>query len=141
MPTEHYGGQGTPRYNSGTFVLDYRYINRNGRWADKRLTFSEYDKAFAKYESIDNTASIWDTTRGPELCMAKSRVAYYSAHIRGRKQKEFVQMVAIKAGEPEYAAELANGKLKKTAWVLLPETITEIQETDFQQLQANNPWA
>lgn len=134
MPTENYGGQGGPPYNNGTFVLDYEYINRNGRWATKKVTFSEYDKALARYESLDNSASIWDTTYGPELCVAKTRIAYYSAQLCGRKDKQSHCTVAIKTSAPHYAEALLKSRLTKKPWVLLPETITEIEETVFRAL-------
>jgi len=134
MPTENYGGQGAPPYNDGTFVLEYEYINRNGRWADKKITFSEYDKALAKYDSLDNSASIWDTTHGPELCVAKTRIAYYSAQLRGRKDKQNQCTVAIRTSAPHYAQALLAGRLTKKPWVLLPETITEIEEAVFKTL-------
>jgi hypothetical protein len=138
MPTEDCGGQGAPRHNSGTFVLEYHYVNRNGRRTDKKLTFTEYDKALAKYERIDDSAAIWDTTRLPELCVAKTRIAYYAAQVRDRKDKSESRTIAVKASEPEYASMMLTKQLKKTTWVLLPDTLTEIEEAAFNELQALN---
>ncbi len=73
MPTNSYGGQGAPHYNDGKFTVKHSLQTAEGSRLDVEEVFTEYGKAKAFYDGIDDSAALWDNTRMPELCEAKTR--------------------------------------------------------------------
>jgi hypothetical protein len=76
MPTNSYGGQGAPHYNEGEFTVKYSLQTAEGSRLDVKEVFTEYDKAKAFYNSIDDSAALWDNTGIPELCEGKNRAGH-----------------------------------------------------------------
>lgn len=74
MATEYYGGDGPPNRKVGQFVVKYSTTLPDGQRTDLEQSFTEYAKAEEFYNSVDDSAFLWDRTGMPELCEGKTRI-------------------------------------------------------------------
>ncbi|MET4072990.1 hypothetical protein [Hymenobacter sp. UYCo722] len=135
MPTSDYGGQGAPSYNEGDFTVKYYKTSPILGRQEKQKRFALYDKAKAFYDGIDESAAIWNTTRGAELCEAKDLIAYFAAWLQHKKQLgQRKQAVTIASDSASALARLHHGT-KGTEWNLLKDTWREVTPEEYQQLK------
>lgn len=134
MPTSDYGGQGAPSYNKGEFTVEYSLNTTRWGRRERRKVFAEYDKAKAFYDSIDDSAAIWDTTRYAELCEAKSRIAYYCGVLESRKSAADTLTVHTVASELDGAAMMFGRNLRGSGWKLRVDSVKELTEEEYNLL-------
>jgi hypothetical protein len=122
MPTEHYGGQGQIR-QIGSFEVRYTATTPKRGRHERTRRFTEYDKAQALYDSIDDSAAIWDVTYYGELCEAKTRVAYFVATVQTIRPPRATQSLHLISSEEEGAAAHITYRLKRRGWKLLVDWV------------------
>jgi hypothetical protein len=138
MPTSIYGGQGAPSYNRGIFTVKYTARTAEGGRQEIEKEFTDYDQAETFYSSIDDSAAIWDNTSVPELCEAKTRIAYYTAILQSRKSKATTKLVHVVTDEQERATMMFARNLRGSGWQLQPDSVQEITRADYKQLDPAN---
>lgn len=130
MATEHYGGQGMIR-QTGKFEIQYtKATPKRGRLEYKK-TFTDYSKAQAFYDAIDDSAAIWDVTRGAELCEAKTRLAYFEARVKTIKPPHATKTVVLDAPDEDGAGEHISNNIFRTGWKLVADSVREITADEY----------
>lgn len=140
MATKECGGQGQLREH-GLFRLEYMSTTPKGDRKERTREFTEYSKAEAFYESIDDSASLWDVTRGAELCATKSRVAYYAVEVRTTRSPISRATVHLEASDEAGAERLTAHQLRRRGWKLVEGSAKEIAEVEYNALQPESKFA
>jgi hypothetical protein len=133
MPTEHYGGQGQIR-QIGSFEVQYTATTPKRGRHERTRRFTEYDKAQALYDSIDDSAAIWDVTHYGELCEAKTRVAHFVATAQTIRPPRAIKTLRVISSDEEGAAARISRQLFRRGWKLLAGSVREVTEAEYQAL-------
>lgn len=136
MPTEHDGGQGQIR-QIGLFEVRYTAITPKRGRHERTRKFTEYDKAQAFYDSVDDSAVIWDVTHYGELCESKSRVAYFVATVQTMRAPHATRTLHTSAASYEEGATAhVSRQVFRRGWKLVPDSVHEVTEAEY---KAFNP--
>lgn len=136
MATEYYGGDGPPSRKVGQFVVKYSATLPDGQRTNLEQSFTEYAKAEEFYNSVDDSAFLWDRTGMPELCEGKTRIAYYTGLLKkGRENHKgsVRRVVAVKTDAVESAAQLLNFISKQLSLELDSNSIKEVNAAEYEQ--------
>lgn len=133
MPTEHYGGQGRIR-QTGSFEVHYTATTPKRGRHERIRRFTDYDKAQALYDSIDDSAAIWDVTHYGELCEAKTRVAHFVATAQTIRPPRVTKALRVISSDEEGAAARISHQLHRRGWKLLEGSVSEVTKADYEAL-------
>jgi len=136
MATDSFQGEGAPHYNEGLFTVKYTKNTKLWGRRNREKQFTRYDEAKSFFDSIDDSAAIWDHTHSAGLCEAKTRIAYFAAMLVHKKEMGSKREVVTIASEPHYALVQFHVGTKGTDWVLLKESWREISEKEYLQMKA-----
>lgn len=136
MVTSNHGSQSIPSHNEGEFVV--KYISRGGLWGrrERQKGFTHYDAAKVFYDGIDDSAAIWNmgTTRGPELCEAKDRVAYFSVTLQHKQNAGEVRQMAVTESETWHALAKVYRAIEGTEWSLVRDSCHEVSLIECEKI-------
>jgi hypothetical protein len=130
MPTEHDGGQGQIR-QIGSFEVHYTATTPKRGRHERTRKFTEYDKAQALYDSVDDSAAIWDVTHYGELCESKSRVAYFVATVQTIRPPRITRTLHVSASDEEGTAAHVSHQVFRRGWKLVPGSVHEVTEAEY----------
>lgn len=131
MPTEHDGGQGQIR-QIGSFEVHYTATTPKRGRHERIRRFTEYDKAQALYDSVDDSAAIWDVTHYGELCESKSRVAYFVATVQTTRAPYATRTLHTSAASDEEGATAhVSRQVFRRGWKLVPGSVNEVTEAEY----------
>jgi len=133
MPTEYFGGQGQIR-QIGSFEVHYTATTPKRGRHNRIRRFTEYDKAQALYDSIDDSAAIWDVTHYGELCEAKTRVAHFVATAQTIRPPRVTKALRVISSDEEGATALISHHLRRRGWKLLDGSVGEVTKAEYEAL-------
>lgn len=136
MATKYYGGDGPPNRTVGKFEVKYSFASADGQRTDQQQSFTDYAQAEEFYDSLDDSAFLWDLTGMPELCEGKTRIAYYSGLLwKGRESHpgSVRRLVAVETDDAEQAARLLTHIGKQLGLKLDLDSIHEVDTAAYEQ--------
>ena len=90
------------------------------------------------YDSIDDSAAIWDVTHYGELCEAKNRVAHFVATAQTVRSPRAAKMLCVASSDEEAAAAQVNHRLFRRGWKLLAGSVREVTKAEYEALSPSD---